>query len=107
MHRVLAWLAIVALIHCAALPARAQAPVQPRFDINGFRVEGNTLLTQRAIDAALAPYRGKGRDFGDVKRAVDALQAAYQKAGYGAVQVAFCCSGFSCPVWWQRRRSVM
>lgn len=76
------------LIFLAGLPAiHAQDAVSLRFDISGYRVEGNTLLKQRDVDAALAPFVGKSRDFGDVQRALEALQKTYGKAGYASVQV--------------------
>ncbi len=62
-------------------------PVSLRFDISGYRVEGNTLLKQKKIESVLAPYKGKQRDFGDVQRALEALEGAYRQAGFGAVQV--------------------
>ena len=67
--------------------AAPQAPLELRFDIADYKVEGNTLLKPADIARALAPFRGKNRDFGDVQRAVEALEAAYRKAGYAAVRV--------------------
>jgi hemolysin activation/secretion protein len=67
--------------------AAPQEPLQLRFDIADYKVEGNTLLKPADIARVLAPFRGKGRDFGDVQRAVEALEAAYRKAGYAAVRV--------------------
>jgi hemolysin activation/secretion protein len=57
------------------------------FDIKGFQVEGNTLLPAERLRALLAPYTGKNRDFGDVQRALRALEQAYARAGFSAVQV--------------------
>lgn len=59
----------------------------PRFDITRFQVEGNSLLKADFVDSLLQPYVGKQRDFGDVQRALDALEEAYKKRGYNAVQV--------------------
>jgi hemolysin activation/secretion protein len=58
-----------------------------RFEITRFDVSGNTLLTQAEIDAAVSPYAGKGRDFGDVQRALEALEALYHARGYNVVTV--------------------
>jgi len=89
-------LVVAALFAAAALPgqlhAQAQAPavqtpLELRFDIGRYRVEGNTLLPQEQIDQAVAPYTGKARDFGDVQKALEALQEAYRERGYSAVQV--------------------
>lgn len=62
-------------------------PEALRFDVTDYRVEGNTLLKERDVRAVLAPFRGVQRDFGDVQRALEALERAYREAGYGAVQV--------------------
>ncbi|HEY3327484.1 MAG TPA: ShlB/FhaC/HecB family hemolysin secretion/activation protein [Novimethylophilus sp.] len=63
------------------------APPSPKFDIQAFKVEGNSLLPQNEVSKLVAPFTGKSRDFGDVQRALDALQNAYQKLGYNSVQV--------------------
>jgi hemolysin activation/secretion protein len=59
----------------------------PRFDIQKYVVEGNTLLAPGEIERALAPHRGGQRDFGDIQRALEALEAAYRARGYSAVSV--------------------
>ena len=64
-----------------------QVPPAPRFDIQRYIVEGNSLLQQADIDAILAPFAGKNRDFGDIQRALEALQDAYTRRGYNAVRV--------------------
>ena len=58
-----------------------------RFGISRFEVAGNSLLKQSEIDAAVNPYTGAGRDFGDVQRALEALEAAYRARGYQLVTV--------------------
>jgi len=67
-----------------AQPALAQSP---SFNIAGFGVEGNTLLTDVQIQSALAPFTGAGREMADINKAADALRAAYRAAGYPVVQV--------------------
>ncbi|OIP12581.1 MAG: hypothetical protein AUK53_07405 [Betaproteobacteria bacterium CG2_30_59_46] len=67
-----------------AQPALAQSS---GFNIAGFGVEGNTLLTAAQIRATLAPYTGADRKMGDINKAADALRAAYRTAGYPIVQV--------------------
>ncbi|HMH19202.1 MAG TPA: POTRA domain-containing protein, partial [Burkholderiales bacterium] len=66
---------------------QSQAPTARRFDIQRFVVEGNTLLSQDDLEQILAPHSGKNRDFGDVQRALEALQGAYSSRGYTAVRV--------------------
>src|SRR5882762_6832407 len=63
-------------------------PVPPRFEIQRFLVEGNTLLKQSELDRILTPFSGKNRDFGDIQRALEALQDVYAGRGYNAVRVS-------------------
>lgn len=58
-----------------------------KFDIAEFHVEGNTLLSERKIQRALAPFTGANREMADVNKAADALRDLYQQAGYAVVQV--------------------
>ncbi len=72
--------------------ARAQAPqnepaASPQFAISRFEVVGNTLLKQKDIDAAVAAYTGKQKDFSDIQRALESLEQRYRDRGYGVVQV--------------------
>ncbi|MGH8649937.1 MAG: ShlB/FhaC/HecB family hemolysin secretion/activation protein, partial [Burkholderiales bacterium] len=59
----------------------------PRFDINRFEVVGNTLLPASELERVFAPHTGPNKDFGDIQRALEALEAAYRDRGYGVVQV--------------------
>jgi hemolysin activation/secretion protein len=68
-----------------ATPAADQALL--RFTIEHYIVEGATLLSKTELDAAVAPYVGKNKDFSDVQRALEAVEAAYAKRGYSAVRV--------------------
>ena len=61
------------------------API--RFEITRFDIAGNTLLSSAEADAAVAPYVGRERNFGDVQAALEALEAAYRKRGYQVVSV--------------------
>ena len=69
-----------------AAPSKPPAPV--KFEIQRYVVEGNTLLSQSQIDSIVAPFSGKDRDFGDIQRALEALQDAYASRGYNAVRVS-------------------
>jgi hemolysin activation/secretion protein len=74
----------------AAPPAPATVPVAPaapKFEIARYDVEGNTLLKPEVVDRALAPFSGPDKDFGDVQRALEALQLAYQNEGWGGVEI--------------------
>jgi hemolysin activation/secretion protein len=71
--------------------AFAQTPpadtAAPRFDIDAFVVEGNTLIPPNEVDLLVQAYVGKQRNFGDIQRALEALQDAYTSRGYNAVRV--------------------
>ncbi len=71
----------------AAAVATAWADDEVRFQISRFDVSGNTLLAPAEVQAAVAPFTGPGRDFGDVQRALEALEAVYHARGYNVVTV--------------------
>src|SRR3989337_3160359 len=71
---------------CAQAPT-ADIPAAPRFDIGRFAVDGNTLVKPEDIERAVAPYVGKQKDFGDIQRALEAVEQLYRDRGYGVVQV--------------------
>jgi hemolysin activation/secretion protein len=71
----------------AASAAAASAPTGPAFDILEYQVEGNTVLSNVAIERALEDHLGPGRHMSDVEAARAALEAAYQKAGYLTIGV--------------------
>lgn len=75
----------VLLLAFSSLPALAEDA--PRFDVERYTVEGNSLLPAAQIDRIVQPYTGKQKDFGDVQQALEALDSAYRSAGYSAVQV--------------------
>ena len=58
-----------------------------RFDVLEYRVLGNTVLAQTAIEQAVYQFLGEKRSFEDINAARDALAEAYRTAGYGAVAV--------------------
>lgn len=59
----------------------------PRFDVTGFKVEGNTILTAAQVEAILKPFTGRGKDFGDVQQAIESLEDSYRARGFHAVKV--------------------
>jgi hemolysin activation/secretion protein len=85
-----------ALLLCAALGAPsawaaapdAAAPPVRHFDIEEYRVEGNTLLSPAEIEAAVYDYLGPGRTAEDVEHARAALEKLYQSKGYATVSAA-------------------
>ena len=58
-----------------------------RFDIVRFQIEGNTLLPEAEVQAAVAPMLGAKRVYGDIQKALEALERAYRAAGFSTVQV--------------------
>jgi len=87
-----------------SLPAWAQAPSSPEaeagrmrtlqvqsrsagFNVTGYAVEGNTLVSDEQAQAALAPFVGADKRMADVRAAADALHAVYERAGYAVVKV--------------------
>jgi hemolysin activation/secretion protein len=57
------------------------------FPINQFLIQGNTLVSNEAIAELTRPFTGDSRVYGDIQKALEAIENAYRKAGYGAVQV--------------------
>lgn len=70
----------------AAAPVYAQVET-PKFSVERFDVKGNTLLPQVAIENAVQPFLGKEREYGDLQRALEAIELLYRTAGYSAVLV--------------------
>ena len=70
---------------CLTAPVLAEDA--PRFDVTGYQVEGNTIIPDSQVNAILAPFTGKGKDFGDVQQAIETLEEVYRARGYYAVKV--------------------
>jgi hemolysin activation/secretion protein len=75
---------VLAMLTLVATPSLAQ---DQQFNIVRFQIEGNTLLPQAQVQAAVAPFVGPKRVYGDIQKALEALQGAYLAAGYSTVQV--------------------
>ena len=58
-----------------------------QFDIVRFQIEGNTLLPEAEVQRVLAPLAGPKRVYGDIQKALEALERAYRAAGFSTVQV--------------------
>ena len=67
-------------------PVKDQTP-QPRFDVLEYQVEGNSVLSDIAIENAVRAFLGYDRGIADVEKAREALEKAYQNAGYLTVLV--------------------
>ncbi|NJD35131.1 MAG: ShlB/FhaC/HecB family hemolysin secretion/activation protein [Betaproteobacteria bacterium] len=79
------WLAAAAIL--VAGPLKQAAAQDTSFDIARFQVDGNTLLAADRVEALVAPYAGKGKGYGDVQKALEALEGEFRRLGYGTVQV--------------------
>jgi len=85
MATTIAWLLLAA---SAARGADAtQAAEQQFFDIDEYRVLGNTVLPAIDIERAVYPFAGPHKTIQDVQAARAALEAAYHAAGYATVFV--------------------
>ena len=59
----------------------------PKFNIDRFEVVGDNILGAETVQRLVTPFTGKDKDFGDVQKALEALEKAYTSKGYSAVQV--------------------
>lgn len=82
----LAWIC-ANLLGAGSVSAEEGGGASLQFEIKRFRAENNTLISDEAIEQALAEFTGPGRDFGTVQQALEAVEKLYADAGYGAVQV--------------------
>jgi hemolysin activation/secretion protein len=73
----------------AALEPGAHPPAEPdpSFEINEFKVRGNTLFTTEKLTDLLDGLTGPGRTAADVEKARDTLEKFYHDAGYPTVLV--------------------
>ena len=65
----------------------APEPKKEYFDINEFRVLGNSVLPVKEIERAVYPFEGPHKTIDDVQAARAALEKVYHDAGYGTVFV--------------------
>ena len=80
-------LAMLACVSGMAFGA-TETGTSPKLDLLEFRVTGNTVLPQLAIEEAVYPLLGPGRSVADVEKARAALEKAYHDAGYLTVYVS-------------------
>ena len=57
------------------------------FDIVRFQIEGNSILPAQRTQELVAPFVGQRRNYGDVQKALEALEGEFRRLGYGTVQV--------------------
>jgi hemolysin activation/secretion protein len=69
----------------AAQPAPAAPASSPHFEIDEFRVEGNTTLPNVDIERAVEKFLGPDRTSQDIEKARDALEKLYADKGFPTV----------------------
>ena len=76
-------------VYAADAPASDASPAkaEQHFDIQEYRVVGNTVLAGRDIERLLYPLLGKAKTLADVEVARTALEKRYHDQGYGTVFV--------------------
>lgn len=57
------------------------------FDIVRFQIEGNSILPAERAQQLVAPFVGQRKNYGDVQKALEALEGEFRRLGYGTVQV--------------------
>ena len=57
------------------------------FDIVRFQIEGNSILPDERAQHLVAPFVGQRKLYGDVQKALEALEGEYRRLGYGTVNV--------------------
>lgn len=67
--------------------AEPEPPKEVRFDIIRFQVDGNSILTPARVEQLVGPFVGPNKRYGDVQRALEALDDEYKRLGYGTVNV--------------------
>jgi hemolysin activation/secretion protein len=82
--------ALAALLLPVTLTSSAQAEGGDnlaRFAIHRFQIEGARSLAQTDLEKLVAPLTGSDREYQDIQRALEAIEVAYRKQGFAAVQV--------------------
>jgi hemolysin activation/secretion protein len=83
LHQVYYFCILVLALLCSA-PANAQ---DERFNIVRFNIVGNTLLPASEMEKLVAPMIGQGKVYGDIQKALEAIEGAYRQAGWSTVDV--------------------
>ena len=82
-----AWAFALAWVALAQSPPKPPVDDAPRFEIRRFVFDGATLVPTDRLQAQTSEFLGPRRAFGDVQRALEAVERAYSEAGWSAVQV--------------------
>ncbi|MGE0188336.1 MAG: ShlB/FhaC/HecB family hemolysin secretion/activation protein [Steroidobacteraceae bacterium] len=71
----------------SAQEAPATVAADNRFNINEFRILGNTTLSAINVETTVFPYLGDNKTIADVEQVRQVLEKLYKDKGYGAVYV--------------------
>lgn len=85
VHKRIGIALILLVVTASAL--RAEEDGIPRFTVERYAVEGNTLLSEATMSGVLQQFTGQNKDFGDVVEALEALEGRYRQDGYSSVAV--------------------
>lgn len=77
-----------ACLSFSAAHAQTQDKVPVPVDVLFFLVEGNHVLPPVTVERVLAPFMGPAKSFKDIEAAREALEKAYQDAGFLSVVVS-------------------
>jgi hemolysin activation/secretion protein len=79
---------VVGLVVCWQVASALAAAPALKFDVLEFVVEGNTVLPGELVEQVLQPFMGPDKGFKDIESAREALEKAYQDAGFLSVVVS-------------------
>lgn len=82
----LLWAALLVCALVSVTPSHGEGE-DMSFEIKGYMVEGNSLLSLEEIDLLLEPFTGTGKNAETVNKAKEALEKHYHAQGYPAVLV--------------------
>jgi hemolysin activation/secretion protein/AraC-like DNA-binding protein len=72
----------------AAPPVAVSTNAGPVFEVQGYFLDGNTVLPKSVFDPVLLPHTGPAVSFEEIRKALAALQLAYRERGYITVSVS-------------------
>ena len=53
-----------------------------QFSIQRFEIAGNTLIDSGELERRVAPFVGASKVYGDIQKALEAVESAYRERGY-------------------------
>lgn len=83
-HARIGWMVTAALLGGTI---SGMAAAEELFEIREIRVSGNSLLDKETVHRLTTPFVGRDKGFRDIQMALEAIEGAYRRAGYTAVQV--------------------